>query len=134
MFSVNEARVIGNLGDKPDFVTKSKDGKNYKIATFSVATNKVWKDANGEKHQKTNWHRIVAYGNAAENSSKYLKKGSLVEIFGELRTDRYLDKDGIEKYSTSIIVSSPQGRINFLDKKEDEETYVEDIPFDEIAA
>jgi single-strand DNA-binding protein len=101
MASVNQATIIGNLGRDPEMrYMPSGDA----IATISVATTESWKDKNtGEKKEETEWHRITFFGRLAEIVGQYLVKGSSVYVQGRLKTNKYTDKDGIERYATGII-------------------------------
>ena len=102
---INKAIVVGNLGADP-VMHNTGDGKA--IANVSIATSEVWKDKQtGEKQEKTEWHRAVAFGPLAEVIGKYLKKGSLVYVEGSLQTRSY-DKDGITRYSTEIKIRDMQ--------------------------
>jgi len=102
MRSLNEVKLIGNLGRDPE--TKTFDDGNS-TTTFSVATSESWKDkATGEKKEKTEWHRCVCWRQIATIASNYLKKGSKVYVSGSLQTRQYTDKSGVEKYSTEIVV------------------------------
>lgn len=99
MASVNRAILIGNLGRDPEVrYIPSGDA----MATLSLATTDTWKSKDGEKQEKTEWHRVTALGKLAEIMGEYLKKGSQVYIEGSIHTRKYTDKDGVEKYSTEI--------------------------------
>ena len=103
---VNKVILVGTLGRDPD-MKYTAAGKA--IASTSLATNESWKDKNtGEKQERTEWHNIVFFGPLAEIAGKYLKKGGQVYIEGSLRTDKYVDKQGIEKYSTKVNVNDMQ--------------------------
>jgi len=98
---VNKVILIGNLGKDPE-VRYTQDGKA--LANISVATSEQWKDKNsGEKQEKTEWHRVVAFGRTAEIMGEYLKSGSKVYIEGKLQTRKWIDKDGNERYTTEIV-------------------------------
>lgn len=100
MASVNKVIIIGNLGRDPE-VRYMPSGDA--VATLAVATTDTWKDkSTGEKKEQTEWHRISFFGRVAEVCGQYLKKGSAVYVEGSLRTRKYTDKDGVEKYSTEI--------------------------------
>lgn len=100
MASVNKVIIIGNLGRDPE--TRFMPSGDA-MATIAVATTESWKDkTSGEKKEQTEWHRITFFGKLAEIAGQYLKKGSQVYIEGSLRTRKYTDKDGIEKYATDI--------------------------------
>lgn len=106
MASVNKVIILGNLGRDPEMrYMPSGDA----MATVSVATTDNWKDkATGEKKETTEWHRVTFFGKLAEIAGQYLKKGSSVYVEGSLRTRKYTDKDGIEKYATDIRADSMQ--------------------------
>lgn len=100
MASVNKVIIVGNLGRDPEIrYMPSGDA----IATLAVATTDTWKDkTTGEKKEQTEWHRISFFGRTAEVAGQYLKKGSQVYVEGSLKTRKYTDKDGVEKYATEI--------------------------------
>lgn len=106
MASVNKVIIVGNLGRDPEIrYMPSGDA----VATLAVATTDTWKDkATGEKKEQTEWHRISFFGRTAEVCGQYLKKGSSVYVEGSLRTRKYTDKDGVEKYATEIRGDSMQ--------------------------
>jgi single-strand DNA-binding protein len=112
MASVNLVILMGNLGGDPD-LKYTQSGKAF--CKFSLATTDEWSDAQGQRQKKTEWHRIMVWGKAAENCAKYLKKGSSAYIEGKLSTSKYRDPEtGQDRYSTEIIaddikfLSSPQ--------------------------
>jgi len=109
---VNKATLIGRLGKDPD-VKYTPDGSM--VTNFNLATDEQWKDKNGEKVQKTEWHRIVTFGKLAEICGNYLKKGSLVFIEGKIQTRSWEDKDGVKKYTTEIVANN----MKMLDGKKD---------------
>jgi single-strand DNA-binding protein len=100
MASVNKVIIVGNLGRDPEIrYMPSGDA----IANLAVATTDTWKDkTTGEKKTQTEWHRISFFGRTAEVAGQYLKKGSQVYVEGSLKTRKYTDKDGVEKYATEI--------------------------------
>lgn len=101
MPSLNECKFIGNLGRDPE-TRFTQDGKA--VCSFSVACSESWNDKNtGEKKEHTEWVNISAFGKLAEIMDKYLSKGSKVYISGKMKTDKYTDKNGVEKYSTKIV-------------------------------
>ena len=101
MAGLNKAMLIGNLGRDPE-IRYSQQGTA--MVNFSVATSEQWNDRNtGEKQEKTEWHRVVAFGKPAEILEKYLSKGSKVYIEGRLQTRNY-EKDGQTHYTTEIVV------------------------------
>jgi single-strand DNA-binding protein len=103
---VNKVILVGTLGKDPE-VRYSQAGAA--MTSVSVATNESWKDkVTGEKQERTEWHRVKFFGRLAEIAGEYLKKGGQVYIEGSLRTEKYTDKQGVEKYSTDIIASEMQ--------------------------
>lgn len=97
--SLNKAMIIGRLGQDPEVrYTQS----NTAVATLNMATNERFKDRNGEFQERTEWHRVVAWGRLAEICQEYLKKGSLVYIEGPIQTREWEDKDGQKRYTTEI--------------------------------
>lgn len=99
MSTLNKAMIIGRLGQDPEVrYTQS----NTAVATLSVATNERYKDSNGEWQERTEWHRVVAWGRLAEICQQYLKKGSQVYIEGPIQTRQWEDKEGQKRYTTEI--------------------------------
>ncbi len=106
MRGINKVILVGTLGAGPE-VRYAASGTA--ICSLSVATNEEWKDKQtGEKQSRTEWHRVKIFGKLAEIAGEYLKKGRQVYIEGSLRTEKYTDKAGVEKYSTDIIASEMQ--------------------------
>jgi len=103
MAGLNKAMVIGNLGKDPELRTT---GSGKSVCNFSVATNESWKDASGEKQERTEWHRIVVWGPQAEACGKYLAKGRQVYVEGRIQSREWEDNDGNKKYTTEIIANS----------------------------
>src|SRR5690242_15166842 len=103
---INKVILVGNLGNDPD--VKATQGGTT-ITTISVATSEQWKDKQtGQAQERTEWHRVKFFGRLAEIAGDYLRKGSQVYIEGSLRTDKYTDKSGVERYSTDIIANEMQ--------------------------
>lgn len=100
MASVNKVIIVGNLGNDPEMrYTPSGDA----VANITVATTESWKDkASGEKKEATEWHRVTMFKRLAEVAGQYLKKGSQVYIEGKLKTRKWQDKDGNDRYTTEI--------------------------------
>ena len=90
--------MIGNLGQDPEL--RDVDGKP--VCNFSLATTERWKDQQGKKQEKTEWHKIVAWGDLANTCATYLKKGSRVYIEGKNRTRKWTDQNNVERYITEI--------------------------------
>ena len=105
MASVNKVILLGNLGRDPE--TRYTTGGDA-VCNLNIATSEQWKDKNGEKQERTEWHRVVLFGRQAEVAGEYLKKGRSVYIEGRLQTRKYTDKDGVEKYSTEIVADRMQ--------------------------
>ena len=99
---VNRVTILGNLGNDPE-VKYTASGSA--IANLTVATSESWNDkAAGEKREAVEWHRVVLFGKLAEVAGEYLRKGSQVYIEGQLRTRKWTDNAGVEKYTTEIVV------------------------------
>jgi single-strand DNA-binding protein len=106
MASVNKVILIGNLGRDPE-TRYSPDGAA--ITNVTIATSDRWKDkASGEMKEATEWHRVVFFGRLAEIAGEYLKKGRPVYVEGKLRTRKWTDKDGNERYTTEIVADNMQ--------------------------
>lgn len=105
MASVNKAIIIGNLGKDPE-VRYSASG--VAVCNVSVATTRAWKTKEGEKQEETEWHRVVFYDKLAEIAGEYLKKGRPVYVEGRLKTRKWQDKDGVDKYTTEIVCDHMQ--------------------------
>src|SRR5688572_86328 len=100
--SLNCVQLIGNVGKDPE-VRNTQSGQ--KVANLSVATSESWNDkASGERKERTEWHRVVIWGQLAEVAEKYLRKGHKVYLQGQVQTRKWSDKDGVEKYSTEIVL------------------------------
>ncbi|MGY4826948.1 single-stranded DNA-binding protein [Sphaerotilaceae bacterium SBD11-9] len=106
MASINKVILIGNLGRDPE-VRYSPNGSA--ICNVTIATSRNWKDKNsGEKMEETEWHRVVFFDRLAEIAGEYLKKGRPVYVEGRLKTRKWTDKDGVEKYTTEIMADNMQ--------------------------
>lgn len=131
--SVNRVCLLGNVGNDPD-IRQSADGK--KVVNLSVATSETWKDKNGERQERTEWHRIVIFNQGlAEIAERYVKKGDKIYIEGSLQTRKWTDNNGIEKYTTEIVLKPYSGNIILLNggggnEKEDyADATGDEIPF-----
>ncbi|MFI5134631.1 MAG: single-stranded DNA-binding protein [Chitinophagales bacterium] len=109
MRGVNKVILIGNLGKDPEI----RRFENGMVANFSLATSEVYKDKNGNRTERTEWHNIAVWGKQAETAEKYLKKGSAVYIEGRIRSREYNDKDNIQRRAYEIVCD----RFNMLDRK-----------------
>lgn len=105
MASVNKVIVVGNLGRDPE-VRYTQSGEP--VTNITVATSSKYKNKSGEMVEDTEWHRITFFGKLAEIAGQYLKKGKSVYVEGRLKTTKYTDKDGVEKYQTGIIANEMQ--------------------------
>ena len=133
MSSVNKVIIVGNLGDDPK-INYSSSGST--ITNLSVATTESYKDKQGEKQEKTEWHRVVMYNKLAEIAGEYLKKGSKVYLEGRLQTRKWADKQGVDHYSTEIVANEMKmlgGKTaasgNNIEKNGDYADIEDDIPF-----
>jgi single-strand DNA-binding protein len=112
---INKVILVGNVGNAPE-VRQTTEGNA--IATLSLATSETWKDKQtGEKQEKTEWHRVVFFRQLAEIVGKYVRKGSKLYIEGSLRTRKWQDQQGIDRYTTEIVANDMQ----MLDSRHDEE-------------
>jgi single-strand DNA-binding protein len=103
---VNKVILIGNLGADPE---TRYSASGTAMCSVRVATSESWKDkATGERQERTEWHRVKFFGRLAEIAGEYLRKGAPVYVEGSLRTDKYTDKDGVERYSTDVIANEMQ--------------------------
>lgn len=103
--SVNKVILIGRLGNNPE-IRYTPSGAA--VANFSMATNETWNDKNGQKQERTEWHRVVVWGKLAQLCGEYLMKGRQAYIEGRLQTRQWQDKDGQTKYTTEVIATMVQ--------------------------
>lgn len=104
---INKVILVGTLGADPE-TRYPAGGGGTTITSVRLATNESWTDKQGQKQERTEWHRVKFFGKLAEIASEYLRKGSQVYVEGSLRTDKYTDRDGNERYSTDIIANEMQ--------------------------
>ena len=111
---VNKVILVGNLGQDPE-IRYMQNGKA--VANLSMATSETWKDQQGQQQEKTEWHRVIAFDKLAEIIGEYVKKGSKIYCEGKLQTRKWTDQQGVERYSTEIVInemqmldSKPQGQ------------------------
>ncbi|MHB8251141.1 MULTISPECIES: single-stranded DNA-binding protein [Acidithiobacillus] len=100
MAGVNKVILLGHLGRDPEMRYQPSGGA---IANFSIATSETFKDKEGNKQERTEWHRVVLFGRTAEIAGEYLRKGSMAYVEGRLQTRKWTDKDGQERYTTEIV-------------------------------
>ena len=114
--SVNKVILVGNLGKDPE-IRRTQDGRP--IANLTVATSESWRDkATGERKEKTEWSRVVIFNEGlCKIAEQYLKKGSKVYLEGQLQTRKWSDKDGVEKYSTEVVLQAFNGVLTMLDAR-----------------
>jgi len=120
-YSMNRVILVGRLGRDPEVrYTNSGDA----VANLSLATSETWKDKNGERQERTEWHRIVVFRNRAEFAKEYLSKGRMLAIEGKLRTRSWDDKSGNKRYTTEIVATT----LTTLDGRKDRAGKMEQKP------
>lgn len=114
--SINKVILVGNVGQDPE-IRSTQDGRE--IANFSLATSESWKDkSTGEKRDKTEWHRVVVFSQGLVGITKsYIKKGTKLYIEGQLQTRKWTDNNGVEKYTTEIVLQNYNSTLQILDSK-----------------
>ncbi len=115
--SINKVILVGNVGQDPE-IRSTNDGRE--IANFSLATTESWKDKNsGEKKDKTEWHRIVVFSSGLAGIVKnYVKKGTKLYLEGSLQTRKWTDNQGVEKYTTEIVLQNYNSTLQILDSRD----------------
>lgn len=119
--TVNRVILLGRLGQDPELRYTPSGAA---VTTLSVATNEVWKDSDGNKQERTEWHRIVLWRKLAEIAGEFLKKGSRVYIEGRLQTRSWEDKEGVKRYMTEVIADT----MTMMDTKAESERAAEVPP------
>jgi len=112
MASLNKVELIGNLGRDPEL---RYTGSGQAVVNFTLATHERWTGRDNTKQERTEWHRVVVWGNQGETCAKYLKKGRQVFVEGRIQTRQWQDKDGNARYTTEIVAN----RVLFLGGRED---------------
>ena len=115
MAGINKVIILGRLGDDP-LIRYMPNGNP--VANLSVATSESWKDDQGQKQERTEWHRVVIFGKLADIAGQYLQKGSQVYIEGKLQTKKWQDQQGQDRYTTEIVVQGFGGTMQMLDGKQ----------------
>lgn len=117
--SVNKVILLGTLGKDPE-VRHAQDGG--KSAQLSIATSESWKDkATRERKEKTEWHRVVVFNERlADVAERYCRKGSRVYVEGQLQTRKWTGQDGVEKYTTEVVIGRFDGKLTMLDARRDD--------------
>ena len=111
--SVNKVILIGNVGKDPEIRTFGNGGK---VANFSIATSEQWKDKQGQRQEKTEWHNIAVFSDGLVGViERYVKKGSKLYIEGKLQTRKWQDRDGNDKYTTEVVLQGFNGTLTMLD-------------------
>jgi single-strand DNA-binding protein len=112
--SVNKVILIGNLGKDPEIRTLNSGDR---VANLRIATSETWRDRNsGERKERTEWHQVVIFNdNLVKVAENYLKKGSKVYLEGALQTRKWTDQQGVEKYSTEVVLQKFRGELTMLD-------------------
>ena len=113
--TVNKAILIGHLGAAPE-IRRTQDGRP--VASFNLATNENWRDkASGERKQVTDWHRVVVFNDQlVKIAEQYLKKGSKVYVAGQMKTRKWTDQAGAERYTTEVVLGAYRAELTLLDR------------------
>jgi single-strand DNA-binding protein len=113
--SVNKVILVGNLGRDPEIRSMNSGDR---VCNLSLATSERWKDKSGEQQERTEWHRVVIFDQKlVEVCEKYVKKGSKLYIEGQLQTRKWTDQQGVEKYSTEVVLQRFRGELTMLDSR-----------------
>jgi len=121
MSGINKVILVGRLGNDPEIrYTQSGAG----VANFNIATSENWTDRDGQRQERTEWHRIVVWGKMAETCAQYLAKGRQVFVEGRLQTRQWDDKEGNKHYTTEVIANTVQ----FLDRGANKTTATPEVP------
>ena len=116
MAGVNKVILVGNLGDDPEARSLNNGGE---VVNLRVATSESWKDRDGQRQERTEWHRVVIFNeNLGKVAKSYLRKGSKVYLEGQLQTRKWQDQSGQDKYSTEIVLQRFRGELVLLDRRE----------------
>ncbi len=114
--SINKVILIGNVGNDPEVRSFNNGGK---VCNFSVATSESWKDKqSGEKREKTEWHRVAIFNEGLVGIvERYVKKGSKLYIEGKLQTRKWQNRDGVDQYTTEVVLQGYDGNLTLLDSR-----------------
>jgi single-strand DNA-binding protein len=116
MAGLNKVMLIGNLGDDPEARSLNNGGE---VVNLRVATSENWKDKDGNRQERTEWHRVVIFNeNLAKVAKNYLRKGSKVYLEGQIQTRKWQDQSGADKYSTEIVLQRFRGELVLLDARQ----------------
>lgn len=115
--SVNKVILVGNLGRDPEVRTMQNGGK---VVNLALATSERWNDRDGNRQERTEWHRVVIFNERlADVAEKYLRKGSKIYVEGQLQTRKWTDQSGQERYSTEVVLQRFRGELTMLDSRAD---------------
>jgi single-strand DNA-binding protein len=115
MAGVNKVILVGNLGDDPEARSLNNGGE---VVNLRVATSESWKDRDGNRQERTEWHRVVIFNeNLGKVAKSYLKKGSKVYLEGQIQTRKWQDQSGADRYSTEIVLQRFRGELVLLDSR-----------------
>jgi single-strand DNA-binding protein len=115
MAGVNKVILVGNLGDDPEVRSLNNGGE---VVNMRVATSESWKDRDGNKQERTEWHRVVIFNeNLGKVAKSYLKKGSKVYLEGQIQTRKWTDQSGADRYSTEVVLQRFRGELVLLDSR-----------------
>lgn len=115
MAGVNKVILVGNLGDDPEVRSLNNGGE---VVNLRVATSETWKDRDGNRQERTEWHRVVIFNeNLGRVAKSYLKKGSKVYLEGQIQTRKWQDQSGQDRYSTEIVLQRFRGELVLLDSR-----------------
>lgn len=113
--SVNKVILVGNLGRDPEIRSMQSGDK---VANLSIATSERWKDRNGERQERTEWHRVVIFAQPLVSlAEQYLRKGAKIYLEGQLETRKWTDQSGAEKYSTEVVLRPFRSELTMLDSR-----------------
>ncbi len=116
MAGVNKVILVGNLGDDPEARSLNNGGE---VVNMRVATSENWKDRDGNRQERTEWHRVVIFNeNLGRVAKQYLRKGSKVYLEGQLQTRKWTDQSGQDRYSTEVVIQRFRGELVLLDRRE----------------
>jgi single-strand DNA-binding protein len=116
MAGVNKVILVGNLGDDPEARSLNNGGE---VVNLRVATSENWKDRDGNRQERTEWHRVVIFNeNLGKVAKQYLRKGSKVYLEGQIQTRKWTDQSGQDRYSTEIVLQRFRGELVLLDRRE----------------
>jgi single-strand DNA-binding protein len=115
MAGVNKVILVGNLGDDPEVRSLNNGGE---VVNMRVATSESWKDRDGNRQERTEWHRVVIFNeNLGRVAKSYLKKGSKVYLEGQIQTRKWQDQSGADRYSTEVVLQKFRGELVLLDSR-----------------